>query len=148
MITLTINGTTRQLDIDPDTPLLYALRNDLGLVGTRFGCGLATCGSCTVIVGSRAVPSCNLPVSAVNGPVTTIEGLGGDHPIQRALLAEQAGQCGYCLSGIVMAAKALLDATPRPTEAQIREALDPNVCRCGSHARILRAVRRAAAAGE
>lgn len=144
MITLSVNGTEHTLDVDLETPLLYVIRNELGLVGTRFGCGVGLCGSCTVMIGSRAVRSCNTPLSAVNGPVTTIEGLGGDHPLQRALLDEQAGQCGYCLSGIVISAKALLDATPRPSRSEIRLALDENICRCGSHTRILRAIERVA----
>lgn len=141
-IRLTVNGTAHAVAADRDTPLLYVLRNDLGLVGTRFGCGNGVCGSCTVIVGTRAVRSCGVPVGDVSGPVTTIEALGGSHPLQHALIDEQAGQCGYCLTGIVMSAKALLDATPRPTDRQIRDALDGNLCRCGSHTRILRAVRR------
>jgi nicotinate dehydrogenase subunit A len=145
VIALTVNGTRHEVPADRDVPLLYVLRNDLGLSGARFGCGNGLCGSCTVIVGGRAVRSCSVAVGDVAGPVTTIEALGGAHPLQRALVAEQAGQCGYCLSGIVMSAKALLDATPRPSEAEIRSALDPNLCRCGSHTRILRAVRRAAA---
>ncbi len=142
-ITLTVNGTVHRLAADPDVPLLYALRG-LGLVGTRFGCGTGECGACTVIVGARAVRSCALPVGFVTAPVTTVEALGGTHPVQLALLDEQAGQCGYCLSGIVMSAKALLDQTPRPTETEIRDALDGNICRCGSHPRILRAIRRVA----
>ena len=146
-IALTVNGTLHHLPVDPDVPLLYVLRNVLGLVGARFGCGIGACGACTVIVGARAVRSCDLPVGAVTGPVTTVEALGGAHPVQRALLDEQAGQCGFCLTGIVMSAKALLDATAHPTEAQIRDALDGNLCRCGSHPRILRAIRRAAAGG-
>lgn len=145
-ITLTVNGVSRHVAVDPEVPLLYVLRNELGLVGTRFGCGTGACGACTVIVGTRAVRSCDLPVGSVTAPVTTVEALGGAHPVQQALLGEQAGQCGYCLTGIVMSAKALLDATPQPTEAEIRAALDGNLCRCGSHPRILRAVRRAAVA--
>jgi nicotinate dehydrogenase subunit A len=147
MVTLTVNGTEHRLDIDPETPLLYVLRNDLGLPATRYGCGVGLCGSCTVLIGGRATRSCNTPVSAVAGPVTTVEGLAGTHPLQAALLDEQAGQCGYCLSGMIMSAKALLDATPSPTEAQLREALDENICRCGSHPRILRAFRRVAGIG-
>ncbi|HZP96406.1 MAG TPA: (2Fe-2S)-binding protein [Candidatus Limnocylindria bacterium] len=147
MVTVTVNGIERTLDVDPETPLLYVLRNELGLVGTRFGCGTGLCGACVVIVDGRAVRSCDVPAGAVDGPVTTIEALGGAHPVQRALLEEQAGQCGYCLSGIVMSAKALLDAKPRPSDAEIRSALDGNICRCGSHPRILRAVRRVAGAG-
>jgi len=143
-IALTVNGEPCRLDVDPETPLLYVLRNDLGLVGTRFGCGTSACGACTVIVGTRAVRSCAVAVGTVTAPVTTVESLAGEHPVQRALVAEQAGQCGFCLSGIVMSAKALLDATPRPSDAQIKDALDGNICRCGSQPRILKAVRRAA----
>jgi len=143
-IALTVNGEPCRLDVDPETPLLYVLRNDLGLVGTRFGCGTGACGACTVIVGTRAVRSCAVAVGTVTAPVTTVESLAGEHPVQRALVAEQAGQCGFCLSGIVMSAKALLDATPRPSDAQIKDALDGNICRCGSQPRILKAVRRAA----
>lgn len=144
MITLTVNGTEHRLDVDPETPLLYVLRNDLGLAATRFGCGVGLCGSCTVMIGTRAIRSCSTPVSAVDGPVTTVEGLEGAHPLQAALLDEQAGQCGYCLSGMIMTAKALLDATPAPTETELRRALDDNICRCGSHPRILRAIRSVA----
>jgi aerobic-type carbon monoxide dehydrogenase small subunit (CoxS/CutS family) len=144
VIALSVNGAEHRLDVDPETPLLYVLRNELGLVGTRFGCGVGLCGSCTVMIGSRAVRSCNTPVGAVNGPVTTVEGLGGDHPLQRALLEEQAGQCGYCLSGIIMSAAALLGATPHPSRSEIRLALDDNICRCGSHPRILRSIERVA----
>lgn len=146
-VTLTVNGTTHRLTIDRDVPLLYVLRNELGLTGARFGCGNGLCGSCTVIVGTRAVRSCAIAVGDVTAPVTTVEALGGTHPVQRALIEQQAGQCGYCLTGIVMSAKALLDATPRPTEAGIRAALDGNICRCGSHPRILRAIRRAVEVG-
>ena len=144
MITLTVNGERHEIDADRDVPLLYALRNDLGLVGARFGCGNGFCGACTVIIDGRAVRSCGVAVGDVIGPVTTVEALGGAHPVQRALIEEQAGQCGYCLTGIVMSAKALLDADPHPGESAIRVALDGNLCRCGSHTRILRAVRRVA----
>ena len=143
-ITLVVNGATRRIVADAEVPLLYVLRDELRLVGTRFGCGNGVCGACTVIVGGRAVRSCDLPVGSVTAPVTTVEALEGAHPVQRALVDEQAGQCGYCLTGIVMSAKALLDAKPRPTESELRAALDGNLCRCGSHPRILRAVRRAA----
>jgi aerobic-type carbon monoxide dehydrogenase small subunit (CoxS/CutS family) len=146
VITLTVNGAPHEIDADPDVPLLYALRNDLGLVGARFGCGNGLCGACTVIIDGRAVRSCSVAVGDVIGPITTVEALSGAHPVQRALIDEQAGQCGYCLTGIVMSAKALLDADPHPGEAAIRGALDGNLCRCGSHTRILRAVRRAAGA--
>ena len=145
MITLTVNGAPREIAAETDVPLLYVLRNELGLTGARFGCGNGLCGACTVIVSGRAVRSCSVAVGDVTGAVTTVEALGGTHPVQRALLEEQAGQCGYCLTGIVMSAKALLDADPRPSETAIRSALDGNLCRCGSHTRILRAVRRAVA---
>jgi nicotinate dehydrogenase subunit A len=145
---LTVNGRKVDVTADGDTPLLYILRNDLGLKGARFGCGLGLCGSCSVIVDGRAINSCDTPVWSVDGKsVETVEGLAkGDklHPVQKAILAEQAGQCGYCLSGIIMRAKAFLDVTPEPSRAQIAEALDPSLCRCGAHDRILRAVQRAA----
>jgi nicotinate dehydrogenase subunit A len=146
-----LNGTPRTLQIDdPDTPLLYVLRNDCDLPGTHFGCGLAQCGACTVHVDGRAVRSCSTPVIAVHGKaVTTIEGLGTPDkpdPLQAAFIAEQAAQCGYCTAGIVMSARALLDQNPKPTEAQAREALAGNLCRCGSHARVLRAIMRVAGA--
>ncbi|MCW5603322.1 MAG: (2Fe-2S)-binding protein [Burkholderiales bacterium] len=148
-LTLTVNGEAREVHADAETPLLYVLRNDLKLKGTRFGCGAGQCGACTVIIDGRAVQSCDVPVSAAAGKsVTTIEGIGDAqrlHPLQQAFIAEQAAQCGYCASGIIMSAKALLDAEPAPTEARIREALARNLCRCGTHVRILRAVRRAAA---
>jgi len=146
-MTLVVNGTSRRVSVDADVPLLYVLRNELGLVGARFGCGIGICGACTVLVDGRARRSCDLPVGSVSGPVTTVESLGGTHPVQRALIEEQAGQCGYCLTGIVMSAKALLDAKGRPTEAEIRAALDGNLCRCGSHPRILRAIVRAVEEG-
>ncbi len=146
-----VNGSARTVQVDdPDTPLLYVLRNDLGLTGTKFGCGLAQCGACTVHVDGRAVRSCVAPVRSVQGrEVTTIEGLGSPErpdPVQTAFIAEQAAQCGYCTAGIVMTARALLADTPRPSESQVREALSGNLCRCGSHDRVLRAVLRAAAA--
>ena len=132
-----------------DTPLLDILRNTLGLMGTRFGCGLEQCGCCTVLIDGAAEKSCAKPVWSVAGKtVTTIEGLGNKerpHPLQQALLDEQAGQCGYCLSGIIVSAKALLDKNPSPTRAEIAAALDGNICRCGSHNRILRAIAKAAA---
>jgi len=149
MIRLVVNGQAREVAADPETPLLYVLRNDLRLTGTKFGCGLGQCGSCTVLVGGQAVRSCMLPVQAVAGQaVTTIEGLGSPerpHPLQAAFIAEQAVQCGYCTPGIVMAAKAALDQTPRPTEAELKHALDGVLCRCGTHDRVIRAVMRAAA---
>jgi nicotinate dehydrogenase subunit A len=146
-----VNGSARTVQVDdPDTPLLYVLRDDLGLTGTKFGCGLAQCGACTVHVDGRAVRACVAPVRSVQGrEVTTIEGLGSPErpdPVQAAFIAEQAAQCGYCTAGIVMTARALLADTPRPSEAQVREALSGNLCRCGSHDRVLRAVLRAAAA--
>ena len=146
--TLQVNGQARQIDADAETPLLYALRNDLGLIGTRYGCGIGQCGTCTVIIDGKAVQSCDVSVSAVVGnKITTIEALGTDaalHPLQRAFIAEQAAQCGYCASGILMAAKALLDVNPDPNDGDIRAALDGNLCRCGTHGRILRAIKRAA----
>ena len=146
---LCINGTTAEVEADPDTPLLYALRNDLGLKGTRFGCGNGQCGACFVLVDGHPTPSCDTPLwSAAGKTVTTVEGLinGGElHPLQRAFLAEQAAQCGYCTSGILMSAAALLRNNPRPTEAEVRAALDRNLCRCGSHNRMVRAVLRTAA---
>ena len=149
MLRLVVNGQPREVAADPETPLLYVLRNDLGLTGTKFGCGLGQCGACTVLVDGQPVRSCMLPVQAVAGQaVTTIEGLGSPerpHPLQAALIEEQAVQCGYCTPGIVMTAKAILDRTPRPTEAQLREALNEVLCRCGTHDRVVRAVLRAAA---
>jgi nicotinate dehydrogenase subunit A len=143
-----VNGKTQSVDVEPDTPLLYVLRNDLGLHGPRFGCGLGQCGACTVQVGRNAVRSCMIPVSSLKDqPVTTLEGLGSvekPHPVQQAFIDEQAAQCGYCINGMVMSAKALLDRNPDPSDAQIREALAANLCRCGTHLRIVRAVRRAA----
>lgn len=146
-ISLKVNGKARTVDTDPDTPLLYVLRDDLKLNGPKFGCGLAQCGACTVIVDGKAIRSCVTAVkSATNRPVTTLEGLGSVkkmHPIQKAFLDEQAVQCGYCINGMIMAAKALLDAKPKPSDGEIREALGGNLCRCGTHVRILRAVKRA-----
>ena len=148
MVRLTVNGQPREVMADPETPLLYVLRNDLGLTGTKFGCGLGQCGACTVIIGGQAVRSCLLPVQAVAGQaVTTIEGLGSPerpHPLQATFIEEQAAQCGYCTPGIVMTAKAFLDQTPRPTEAQVKQALAGVLCRCGTHDRVIRAVMRAA----
>jgi nicotinate dehydrogenase subunit A len=140
--TLNVNGAGRTLDVPPDTPLLYILRNDLELNGPKFGCGLAQCGACTVLVDGKPVRSCVTPVSSVaRGRITTIEGLG---PLQRAFIEEQACQCGYCGNGMVMAAKALLDRNPRPSERDIKAALNGHLCRCASHNRIVRAVQRAA----
>jgi nicotinate dehydrogenase subunit A len=147
-LVLNVNGADREVAAEPETPLLYALRNDLKLKGTRFGCGLGQCGACTVIVDGKAVQSCDVPVSAVVGKsITTIEGIGTaaePHPLQRAFIREQAAQCGYCLSGIIMTAKALLDAQPSATDDEIKQALQGNLCRCGTHTRILKAIRSAA----
>lgn len=148
---LIVNGRTRAVEVDPETPLLYVLRNDLGLKATRYGCGIGACGACTVLIDGRPVTSCDTPVSAVAGQrIATVEGLAdgeAPHPLQRAFIELQAAQCGYCISGILMRAKALLDERPHPSEAEIRVALDPSLCRCGSHARIVRAVQRAAETG-
>ena len=148
-ISLTVNGGEVQIAADPDTPLLDVLRNHLGLVGAKFGCGLEQCGCCMVLVDGRPEKSCGKAVSTVAGKqIVTIEGLGTrakPHPLQQAFLDEQGGQCGYCLPGIIVTAKALLDANPAPSRAEIARALDDNICRCGSHARILRAVELAAA---
>ena len=142
---LEVNGASRKVEARPDTPLLYVLRNDLGLSGTRFGCGSGQCGACFVLVDGKPMASCDLPVSFVeNRKVTTIEGLGGRHPVQKALVAEQAAQCGYCMSGIVMSAVALLSQNAKPSEEEVRKSLDRNLCRCGSHNRVVRAVMRAA----
>lgn len=143
-----MNGKSHAVSAEPETPLLYVLRNDLQLKGARFGCGLGQCGACTVLVDGKPVQSCDLPLSAAAGKaITTIEGLAPDgelHPLQAAFIAEQAAQCGYCITGIIMAAKALLDANPRPADAEIRSALKGNLCRCGTHQRILNAIKRAA----
>jgi nicotinate dehydrogenase subunit A len=146
-VKLEVNGVSREVPAAPDTPLLYVLRNDLGLAGTRFGCGSGQCGACFVLVDGRPMASCDLPCSfAVGKQVTTVEGLGGGnlHPVQEALIAEQAAQCGYCMSGIAVAAVGLLSKNKSPSEAQVREALDKNLCRCGSHNRVVKAVLRAA----
>ncbi|MGH8660765.1 MAG: (2Fe-2S)-binding protein [Burkholderiales bacterium] len=146
--TLTVNGRSHEVAAEPETALLYVLRNDLKLKGARFGCGMGQCGACTVLVDGRPVQSCDFPLSAAAGTrITTIEGLarnGKPHPLQQAFIEEQAAQCGYCVTGIIMAAKALLDVNPRPSEADIRSALKGNLCRCGTHHRILRAIQRAA----
>jgi nicotinate dehydrogenase subunit A len=148
-LSLKVNGRTRAVDVDPDCPLLYVLRDDLSLDNPRFGCGLGQCGACTVIIDKRAVRSCQITARAATGKdVTTLEGIGTaeqPHRLQRALVDAQAFQCGYCLNGWVMTAKALLESNPHPTEAQMRTAFDGLVCRCGSHVRILDAVRQAAA---
>ena len=150
-VTLKVNGAEHVVEADPETPLLYVLRNDLKLKGTRFGCGLGQCGSCTVIVDGQAVQSCDVSLAAVaSKTITTIEGIAGDqrlHPLQQAFVDHQAGQCGYCASGMIMAAKALLDRNPAPSERDIRQALVRNLCRCGTHQRILRAIASVAGAG-
>jgi nicotinate dehydrogenase subunit A len=147
MISLMVNGSRRSVPAEPETPLLYVLRNDLALNGAKFGCGLAQCGACIVLVDGRAVRSCVTPISALGeSEITTIEGLGTIdklHPLQQAFIDEQAVQCGYCINGMIMAAKELLDHNPRPTEADVREGLAANLCRCGTHGRIIRAVLRA-----
>ena len=146
-VSLKVNGKTQVVNVDPETPLLYVLRNDLQLNGPKFGCGLAQCGACTVIMNGNAIRSCVTQVSAAqNQPVTTLEGLGSTkkmHKIQQAFVDEQAVQCGYCINGMIMTSKALLDKNPKPTDDQIKEALAGNLCRCGTHTRILRAVKRA-----
>jgi nicotinate dehydrogenase subunit A len=146
--TIEVNGRKQEVAAEPETPLLYVLRNDLKLKGARFGCGVGQCGACTVLVDGKPVQSCDFPLSAAAGRmVTTIEGIaanGKPHPLQQAFIDEQAAQCGYCITGIIMAAKALLDVNRNPTDADIRIALKGNLCRCGTHHRILRAVRRAA----
>jgi aerobic-type carbon monoxide dehydrogenase small subunit (CoxS/CutS family) len=149
-VTFTLNGGRRTLDVDPSTPLLYVLRDDLRLNAAKFGCGLGQCGACTVLVDGRPVFSCLFPVSAVGSrSVRTVEGLGSHAhpgPVQAAFEAEQAAQCGYCIAGMMMRAQALLEQNTRPTEAEMRSAMSPSLCRCGTHMRILRAVRRAAVA--
>ena len=147
-VILNVNGIEHSVTAEADTPLLYILRNDLQLKGTRFGCGLGQCGACNVLIDGRCVQSCDTPLWAAAGKrITTIEGLGTPgrlHPLQQAFIDEQAAQCGYCASGIIMSAKALLDKIPLPGEAEIHAALDRNLCRCGTHTRIVRAIRRAA----
>lgn len=147
-ITLRVNGGSRSVNVEPDTPLLYVLRNDLELNGPKFGCGLAQCGACTVLLEGKPVRSCVTPVSAAaKGSITTIEGLGSVdklHPLQKAFIDEQACQCGYCGNGMVMSAKALLEKNPRPSEREIKQALNGHLCRCASHNRIVRAVQKAA----
>ena len=147
-ITLNVNGKSRMVDVDPTTPLLYVLRDDLELHGPRFGCGLSQCGACTVIIDGSTVRSCSYPVSsAKNKQITTLEGLGTvahPHALQAAFIEEQAAQCGYCMNGMIMTAKVLLDKNPHPNDEDIKRALDGNLCRCGSHLRVIRAVKRAA----
>ncbi len=151
MIALKVNGAARQVDADPATPLLYVLRDHLGLNGAKFGCGLGQCGACTVMLAGEAVFSCLVPLSAVGErEVKTVEGLGTpERPgaMQRAFIEEQAAQCGYCIAGMMMRAQALLERVPAPSEDEIRRHMAPNLCRCGTHMRILRAVRRAAKLG-
>ena len=147
---LTVNGRARRVSVAPETPLLYVLRNDFGLTGAKFGCGLEQCGACKVLVDGEAQPTCRAPASSFIGRnLTTIEGLGTPerlHPVQQAFLDEEAAQCGFCIPGMVIGAAALLARNPDPSDAEIREALAIHLCRCGTHARILRAVRRAARA--
>jgi isoquinoline 1-oxidoreductase subunit alpha len=149
MISLTVNGTSQRVDVSPDTPLLWVLRDNLGLTGTKYGCGMALCGACTVHVNGQATRSCVMPISAAAGKsVLTIEGLSrdGSHPLQRAWIAEEVPQCGYCQSGQIMAAAVLLRENPRPSDADIDDAMSGNICRCGTYQRIRRAIHRAAAA--
>src|SRR5580698_9509707 len=146
-ITLTVNGSVHSVDVEPATPLLYILRNDLDLQGPHFGCGLGQCGACTVIINGAAVRSCILPVSSVKSEVTTLEGLstnGKLHPLQQAWIDEQAPQCGFCQNGQIMTAKAMLDKNPHPTDAQIRDSMNAILCRCFSHYRVQAAIKRAA----
>jgi nicotinate dehydrogenase subunit A len=146
MITLHVNGTMRTVDDDPETPLLYVLRNTLELKAAKYGCGLGQCGACMVLVDGEAVTSCTIPIAALQGKkITTLEGLGSEDELsvlQRAFIEEQAAQCGYCTAGMIVRAHALLSRIPSPSDAQIREHMETNLCRCGVHLRILRAVRR------
>lgn len=148
MVSIVVNGKSHQLDVEPDTPLLYVLRDDLGLHGPKFGCGLAQCGSCTVLVDGRPVRSCVAPVSQIKGKIVTLEGLGTPakpHPVQQAFIEEQAAQCGYCINGMVMQTTAFLSSRQTsPSDRDIRQALQNNLCRCGTHQRIVAAVKRAA----
>ena len=150
-INIKVNGAMHSVPAEPDTPLLYVLRNDLGLNAAKFGCGLAQCGACTVLVDGKPVRSCVTPIDTLGqSEITTLEGLGTierPHPLQAAFMAEQAAQCGYCIAGIIMSAKALLDRNPQPSEADVRQGLAGNLCRCGTHNRIVRAVLRAAQTG-
>ncbi len=147
-LALRVNGRTQNVDADPETPLLYVLRDDLGLRGPKFGCGLGQCGACTVMIDGVAARSCSIPVSKVGArAVTTLEGLGSSkkpHPVQQAFIEEQAAQCGYCANGMMMTAAAFLSKKKNPTDADIKRALAGNLCRCGTHVRIVRAVKRAA----
>ena len=146
-IQLKVNGKTQTVTAEPDTPLLYVLRNDFELNGAKFGCGLAQCGACAVLVDGKATRSCVTPIGTLGeSDITTIEGLGTvakPHPLQRAFMDEQAAQCGYCINGMIMTAKGLLDRNPKPSEAEVRTGLDANLCRCGTHGRIIRAVLKA-----
>jgi nicotinate dehydrogenase subunit A len=147
-VTIQVNGQSVDVQSAPDTPLLYVLRDELGLKGARFGCGLGQCGACTVHVGDQAVRSCRVAVSDVSGPVTTLEGLASGsqlHPVQQAFIDEQAAQCGYCTNGMIMQSIVLLNNNPSPTESDIRQGLANNLCRCGSHLSVIRAVQSAAA---
>jgi nicotinate dehydrogenase subunit A len=150
-VTLKVNGAVHSAEAEPDTPLLYALRNDLGLSAAKFGCGLGQCGACIVLLDGAPVRSCITPIGALGqSEITTLEGLGTvehPHPLQAAFIAEQAVQCGYCIPGMIMMAKALLDRNPQPSEAEVRLVLAGNLCRCGTHNRIVRAVLRATQAG-
>ena len=149
-ISLNVNGKARAVHVDPGTPLLYVLRDNLELHGPRFGCGLGQCGACTVLMDGKAVRSCSLPVSAAkNRAITTLEGLGSTahpHLIQAAFIEEQAAQCGYCMNGMIMGAKALLDKNPHPSVTDIKKSLNSYICRCGSHLRVIRAIQRASSA--
>jgi nicotinate dehydrogenase subunit A len=147
-VTITVNGQSHEVEATPETPLLYVLRNEMELNAPKFGCGLSQCGACTVLLDGEAIRSCIYPVSDVAGKqVTTLEGLGNEehpHPLQQAFIDEQAAQCGYCISGMIMTAEAFLRTNPDPDEAAIRQALATNLCRCGTHVRIIRAIQRAA----
>ena len=146
-VTLNVNGQRRTADAAPDTPLLYVLRNDLELNSCKYGCGMGQCGACKVLLDGQAIRSCVYRCEAASGKITTLEGLGTPdklHALQKAFIDEQAAQCGYCISGMIMSAKALLDKTPNPSEQQIKEAMAGNLCRCGTHGRIVKAIQRAA----
>lgn len=147
MITIEVNGTSRQVDIEPDTPLLWVLRDVIGLTGTKFGCGIAQCGACTVHIDGSPMRSCSVPIGALDGAkITTIEGLSrnNSHPVQRAWIAEDVPQCGYCQSGQIMSASALLASNPHPTDSEIDDAMSGNICRCGTYVRIREAIKQAA----
>ena len=151
IVSLNVNEAVVEVDVDPATPLLYVLRNDLGLRGPRFGCGLGQCGACTVIIGGTAIRSCQLPVAAVSGPVTTLEGIGNNgelHPLQQAWIDEQVPQCGFCQNGQIMTAKALLDRNPTPTDAEILEGMEGALCRCMTYFRIHAAIKRVASGAD